>query len=110
MATRENNTMAEGLSKINHQIADMKLMPDADMPFLISLETDILNYLKPPQPAQPGAAPGGGPGGPPGAPGGPMGAAMGQVMGGGPGPALGGPGGGQAGMPNPDEMRRLVGQ
>lgn len=102
MPTRENNTMAEGLSKILTSVTQMKVQPDADMPFLISLETDILNYLKPPQPAQPGA-PGGQNGGQPpmGQPGGmgPMGPAMGQVMG----------GQGQAGSPNPDELRRLVG-
>jgi hypothetical protein len=119
--------MAEGLTKIIKDIAGMKMEPDADMPFLISIETDILNYLKPPVPGQGGqpGGPGGAPQGPPmgGPPGGAMGQAMGQVMGqpqgpppgmmGGPMAAIAGGGGVMAGpgpgMPNPDEFRRGLG-
>jgi hypothetical protein len=92
MAVRENNTMAEGLTKLMKQIADMKIMPDSDLEFLSALETDIISYLRPPtdQQAQPQ--------GPPGMD--IMQPAMQQVMGGG-----GGPG---PGMPNPDEMRRML--
>ncbi len=86
MATQQNNTMAEGLTKIVKDIAVMKMQPDADMEFLGALEGDIYAYLKPPVPQPAQADPMGG-----------MGSAMGQVMGG-----VG------AGMPNPDENRRML--
>jgi len=115
MATQQNNTMAEGLSKILKDLASMKIEPDADMPFLISLETDILNYLKPPVPQQPSGPASGAQGGPMG-PGGAMGQAMGQVMGGGAPPmggggvpGMGAPGMVGMGMPNPDEFARGLG-
>lgn len=42
--TRSVNTMAEGLQNMMGEISRMKLMPDADLEFLIGLETSILNY------------------------------------------------------------------
>lgn len=44
--TRTTNTAAEGLRKLLGDIADMKLSDDADLPFLINLETMILQHLK----------------------------------------------------------------
>lgn len=110
-----NNTMAEGLRKIAAQLTDMKFEPDADVPFLIHLETEILGYLKNPTP-QPGAAqnPGapqlsGIPAGPPpgagGPPVGPLGPGPISPPGGAPGaPGLGA---GPAAI-NPDELRRVL--
>lgn len=46
MAQQENNTMIEMLPKLGKTIWDMKQLPDADMPFLISLENMILGYIK----------------------------------------------------------------
>lgn len=121
-ASKSVNTMAEILKGVMQDLQLAKMMPDADLSFLVSLETQILSYLK--QPLQnmagqlppnqlpssnPGNMPGGG-GMPSGTPAGmdmsqigplpssPMGARM---AGGGP------PGGGQP--PNMDEMRRLMG-
>lgn len=98
--TRQNNTMSEGLRKLLGDIADLKLADDADLPFLIQIETQILGRLKngvdqaldPSQSAQPGmmSAPGGmpGQGSPPGVPG-----------------LMQGPS-----MPNGDELRRMLGR
>lgn len=107
MATRENNTMAEFCNKMMKTIADAKMEPDADMEFLGALEGDILTYLKPPVPdtgtaGGAGAPAGGAPVGPPGMD--QMMPAMASVMGGG-GSTANGPG-----SPNPDEMRRMLGQ
>ena len=44
--TRQTNTAVEGLRKLLGDIADMKLADDADLPFLINLETMILQHLK----------------------------------------------------------------
>jgi hypothetical protein len=95
-ANRENNTMAEGCTKLMRQISDMKMQPDADMPFLVNLENSILGYLKPPTAADQQAQQN------------PLAGAMGQVMGA-PGGTMGGFGGG-AGMPSPDEFRRVIQQ
>lgn len=48
MGTRTDNTMAEALFKLNKDIAEMKTLSDADMPFLVQLETIVLNRLKQP--------------------------------------------------------------
>lgn len=92
MATRENNTMAEGCDKLLKQIASMEQEPDADMEFLGALRGDILTYLKPPTPQPASAAPGGASS----ALASPLGGAMGAVM------------GQSAQAPNPDEMRRML--
>lgn len=85
MAVKTENTMAEGLQSLVQQIAAIKMTPDADLGFLVKLETDILQYLHQgmaqqqaaatpgmPSPAQQlgGGMPGMGPGGPGGMPGG----------------------------------------
>lgn len=119
MATRGMNTMAEGLASLMGDIAQMKAQPDADLQFLIELETMILRKLREPvdnmagQMAGPGAGPGPVPGMGPGStpPGPDMG---GMPMGPPPGPPRGEPGGSPRGMmmgpgaPNPDELRRLM--
>lgn len=48
MAQRSENTMAESLQKMLGDVADMKVLPDADLEFLIHLETVILQKLRAP--------------------------------------------------------------
>lgn len=48
MALRSQNTMAESLQKMLGDVADMKVLPDADLEFLIQLETVILQKLREP--------------------------------------------------------------
>jgi hypothetical protein len=48
MATRAQTTMAESLQKMLGDVADMKVLPDADLEFLIQLETVILQKLRAP--------------------------------------------------------------
>jgi len=48
MALRSQNTMAESLQKMLGDVADMKVLPDADLQFLIELETVILQKLRAP--------------------------------------------------------------
>jgi hypothetical protein len=100
--------MSEGLQRMMADLSFMKSLPDADLEFLVDLETTILQKLREPidsmanQMGPAGAvAPGGGaptgPGAPP-----PMPVTMSP------------PGGGVAGlrqeapMPNPDELRRML--
>lgn len=124
MASRSTNTQAEALQNLIKEIAGIKLMPDADLPFLIDIETGILQYLH-------SKLPGGTPSeqlGPAPSPEQQMGQMQTGVMGPPPdamagmmagGPAPGGmappPGpGGPAGIrmrpaaPNPDELRRMI--
>lgn len=97
--SRLTNTMQEGLMKLLSEIADLKTLPDADLQFLIGLETTVLAKVREPiermnqammQSAgqQPGMAPGG-PGAMPGSP-----AVPGIRQ--------------EPAMPNPDEMRRML--
>lgn len=80
-------------------IADLKTMPDADIPYLTNLETMVLGYLRAPfeaqqQSSQMSAPPGGAPmGAPPGGP--PMANLVPGVHNG-------------ASMPPADELRRLL--
>lgn len=105
-SSRETNTMAEGCRGLLNQITKMKVEPDADMGFLVDLETKIISYLKAPSPEEAAQAQ------PPGMD--QMNGAMSQVMGappmpGGPGgPMPGGGGTPGPGMPNPDELRRML--
>jgi hypothetical protein len=113
--------MAEGLRKINGDLADLKLLPDADVQFILELEKQIVMYLRQPHEAaarsaseflggagQPPAGPPAGP--PPGMDPGGMGpAAMMQAGMGAPGPGAPGVAGvSQRRLPSPDEMRRVL--
>lgn len=48
MAARSTNTMAEFLQKMLSDIATAKTLPDADLAFLLQLETAILQKLRSP--------------------------------------------------------------
>lgn len=119
MASRSQNTMVEGLQKLAQDITALKFAPDADVSFLIGLETQVLQKLREPFEAAAGQM-----GPPPGnavdaglqAAGGEM-----AVMGGG-APGMGGggvpmgaagPGGPMPAPPgprfSPDMMRRALG-
>lgn len=101
-SSRETNTMSEGLRKMLSEITNLKTMPDSDLPFLINLETQILDYLRTPTAATQGGQP---------LPGGPMGGGpMGMMPQAPPGTPAGGGIGMGAGMPNPDELRRVLQQ
>lgn len=116
MATRSTNTMQEVLQRFLTDLAQAKTLMDADMPFILGIETQIVDYLRNPikQMQSQGLLPQGGP----------------QQMGG--QPQMAGPGGfdpsqmqapqitppGMAGgggvtpgaaAPNSDELRRLLG-
>jgi hypothetical protein len=120
--TRTGNSMAEYLTGVLQDVAYAQTLPDADLEYLTNLQATILAKLREPmeaamQSAQSsgGAPPLGSatPQGPPPGMGGPLGA---PPMGAPPGlPAAGGapelPPGLRNGiaMPNPDELRRLVG-
>lgn len=124
MATsNQDSTQAEELQKMLSQIATTKTKPDADLPYLIQLESMILGKLREPFVAAqasaygPQQAPGGMPNpimqGPPGAPGGmPQGGPMGLP--GGPPASFATPGQGVPGvqgmgvMPPIDEIRRML--
>ena len=99
--TRQNNTMVEGLHQLLSSLAQLKAAPDANLEFLSAIESSILAKLREPmqQAAQALAQAGGAV--PPG---------MAQQLGGaaGAGPGQGPPATPSAGMPNPDELRRLV--
>lgn len=113
MASRSTNTQAEALQNLVKSLAEIKMMPDADLPFLIGMETQILQYLHSKLPggagdqlppmqdpnAQPmGQMPTGiGPGGPPGGMAPPL-STSGAPAGIGMHPAA----------PNPDELRRML--
>lgn len=99
MAVRGTNTMQEALQSLLQEVSQMKTLADADLPWLVELESMILSKIREPLDAQqqPAAGPMGGmPPGPP----------MGMPAGGG----VPGGGGMQAGpqMPNPDELQRLL--
>lgn len=97
MAVRGTNTMQEALQRLLTDIAQMKTLADSDLPWLVELESMVLNKIKEPvQAMQQAGGPLAQPTGP--GPGGlPAGAPMGGGMSAGPQ------------MPNPDELQRLLG-
>lgn len=116
MASRKTNTMSEVLDSLWETLNQGKTVMDADLPFLVQLETLVLGKLRDPQRImqEQGLLPPDGPGGP-----------QAQAIppgGGGGGPSFMPPGGGDAaqaglrgvtpgmGAPNADEMRRLLSQ
>lgn len=113
-SSRSTNTMQEGLNGLLGQISEMKTMPDADLNFLIQLETTILQKIREPYDQMSGQMSAPTPGGQPMPP--PPGAMPGGMPGGGAGGFPMGQGGGARGMrtepaaPNPDELRRMLGQ
>lgn len=129
MPVRANNTFEEMLSKCLQLVSEMKQTPDADLEWIVGLETMVLSKLREPidrmqqmsnMPSGQGAAPM--PGMDPmaamgGAPGGGMGGVGGMVGGMGTStPGMGGPVPGAvpgvmqgSPAPNPDELRRLIG-
>ena len=113
-SSRSTNTMQEGLNGLLSQISEMKTMPDADLNFLIQLETTILQKIREPYDQMSGQMSAPTPGGQPMPP--PPGAMPGGMPGGAAGGFPMGQGGGARGMrtepaaPNPDELRRMLGQ
>ena len=103
MAVRGTNTMQEALQSLLQETAQMKTLADADLPWLVELESMVLSKIREPLDAQQ-QAPAQGPMG--GMPPMPPGGGMGMPAGGG----VPGGGGMQAGpqMPNPDELQRLL--
>lgn len=105
MASRSTNTMQEALQKLMRDLADMKTLGDADLPFIVELETSVINYFKRPvdQMRQEGQLPPADPnaGMPPGAPPSDMGLPAGSPMGGG---MMAGPK-----APSTDELSRVLG-
>lgn len=111
--TRGKNTMAEALQSILPEISYMKTLPDADLPFLLDLETLLLKKLRAPVEEMVGQMDGQlppsglmtGAGSAPGMSEAPM---PGAIPGA-PTPPPGVPGIRQGvGMPNPDELRRMI--
>lgn len=101
MATRSANTMQETLQRLLTDIAQMKTLADADLPWIVELESMVLNKIRQPveqmqQPGGPLAQPSGPPPGMGGPPGLPAGAPMGGMNAG-------------AAAPNADELQRLLG-
>jgi len=101
MASRSTNTMQEALQKMMRDIADMKTLPDADIPFLVTIENQVLQRMKQPVEAlvQQGQLPAGDP----------MAQGMPSMMGAAPGSMQSGGlmAGGMA--PSSDELSRLLG-
>ena len=95
--------MVEGLHQLLSSLAQLKAAPDANLEFLSAIESSILAKLREPmqQAAEALAQAGGAV--PPG-----MAQQLGGAAGAGPGPGQGPPATPSAGMPNPDELRRLV--
>ena len=114
--TRSTNTMTEGLRRLLADLADMKILPDADISFILDIEQQIVTKLRepidslhqqgttnatPPDQMPPGMDPSMMGAGPP-----PMGPGAGM---GAPGPQDQQiPGLSQRRMPNPDELRRIL--
>jgi hypothetical protein len=118
--TRQNNTFEEALHRMLGDLTQMKVLPDADLPWIIDLETQIVGKIREPidrMQAATQAPPPGSPGMPPmagGMPPGPGGGLPPDLAAMLPPPPPGGPGNANTQslppMPsNPDEFRRIVG-
>lgn len=99
MAVKSTNTQAEALQSVIQDLASMKTMPDADIGFILHIETQVVQYLRSGMDAQQQASNMGGMGmgnqAPP---------PMDPMMGGGP-PEMGGmPGGMGAGAMDPGSI------
>ncbi len=46
--TRQNNTMSEGLMQLLQAVAQLKAAPDADLQYLASIESQILERIRAP--------------------------------------------------------------
>jgi hypothetical protein len=111
VGSRSTNTMAEGMRALLSSISDMKILPDADLQFILGIEQQIVAKLREPidRMQQQGITQAGPPQGPP--PGSMAGA---MTQGGMPGQSAGAGGGGVPGVmqarqqPNPDELRRVL--
>lgn len=112
MATRSTNTYQEGLQSLIQDIASMQLLPDANVDFLMSLQTAVIQEAQAPMAAQaavagPGTAGPVAPPGPPVAPGPPAGpTGLAALVG------AGGPGNGSAPLPRgpaAEELARMMG-
>ena len=111
--SRSTNTMTEGLRVLLADLADMKIMPDADLPFVLDIEQRIVAKLR--EPIDSIYQQGNSEVAPPGMPGGEM---MPPPMPPGPGMGMGAPGPmdqqvpglSQRRVPNMDEMRRVLSQ
>lgn len=44
--TRQTNTFGEALQRMLGDLAQMKVMPDADLPFIVDLETQVVGKLR----------------------------------------------------------------
>lgn len=112
MATRGANTQVEVLQQMLGDIAQCKMAPDADIEWLLGIETQILQKLR--EPVQNAMQSSGLSGMQPQSP--QPDSGMGGGMPGGMGPAPASPPPGVAGLrtspgaPNPDELRRLLTQ
>jgi len=111
MPSRTMNTMSEGLTSLAQMITDLKFAPDADVQWLVELETAVIQKARDmqPQPSPLPAAPGAG--GAAGAPGGGgadlmamLGGPMSPSAGAMPPPLPGPPGGMPMGGPTPMSM------
>lgn len=108
-SSRSTNTMAEFLQRMLGDISQAKTLPDADLEFLIGLETGILQKLRAPVDAMAGQMNGVSPAGPSPDQMGPMPGPLPMSAGGAP-PTGGVPGiRSEPAAPNPDELRRMIG-
>lgn len=119
MASGRVDTMSDFLRQIMGSLSEAKLVADADLPFLLQLEQQIVTKMRDPMtrmqqagimPADPGQVPAGGAD-----PGMGMGGQMPPGMPMSPPPSMAGAGGmrgvpTQAAAPNADELRRFLNQ
>jgi len=118
MASGRVDTMGDYLRKIMSLLSEAKVVADADLPFLLQMEQQVVEKLRDPvtrmqqagiMPSDPNQVPAGGAQMmPPGPPAGPGGAPDPSMLGSMPmqsGGLQAGPG-----APNPDELRRIIGQ